>query len=69
MLKCPKCGNENEFYTKDRYKGTCEVYFRADGELANNSEMYDYAEHSHRSKFVFCADCDARVCKVDELAE
>lgn len=69
MIICPKCGNDTEFYTKERYKGTCKVYFRYDGALTNNSEMYDYAEHSYRSKFVFCAECDARVSKIEEVAE
>lgn len=69
MLKCPKCGNETEFYTKERYKGTYEFYFGADGTPTNNTEMYDHADHSYRSKFVFCADCDARVCKIEDVAE
>lgn len=69
MLKCPKCGNELEFYTKERYKGICDYYFRTDGERAYNAEMYDYAIHTYRSKFVFCTYCDARVCKIEDIAE
>ncbi|MGN0428032.1 MAG: hypothetical protein ACI4F0_09550 [Agathobacter sp.] len=69
MIKCPKCGNEMEFYTKERYKGTCNAYFRAYGADAENGSMYDNAEHSYRSKFIFCAECDARVDTIDRLVD
>ena len=68
-LKCPKCGNTTEFYSKERYKGECDVYFRTDGKDAENGDMYAYAEHSYRSKFIFCAECDAKVGKVDLLED
>ena len=64
---CPKCGNNLTFYTKERYRGTCNYYFQTDGKEAYNSEMYDYAEHTPTSKFVFCADCDSKVGKIEEL--
>lgn len=66
-MKCKKCGNELEFYTKERYKGYCENRFRTDGKDAENYNMYDSAEHRFVSKFVFCDVCHARVCTIDEL--
>jgi len=66
-LKCSECGNTEEFYTKERYKGTCNHYFRTDKEDAENSDMYAYAEHSYRSKFIFCAECNAKVGTIDIL--
>lgn len=65
-MKCPKCGNEVEFYTKERYKGTCYTRFRTDGKEAENCDLYEYAEHTYKSKFVFCNDCDAKVCKIED---
>lgn len=35
-LVCKHCGNTEEFYTKERYKGTCHAYFRTDGKEAEN---------------------------------
>ena len=65
-LKCPKCGNETEFYTKERYSGTCDFYFRTDGKESENTDMYSNAEHKYRSKYIFCAECDSKVRKIDE---
>ena len=68
MFNCPRCGNTLKFYTKERYKGECNYYFRTDGQVCSeNSEMYDYAEHSYKSKFVFCSECHAKVCTVEEM--
>ena len=65
-IRCKKCGNTKEFYMKEKYKGTCDFYFRTDKTKADNSEMYDYAQHSYRSKFIFCADCDSKVGKIED---
>ena len=64
---CPKCGNELNFYTKERYSGTCNCYFRTDGKIPENGEMHAYANHKYTSKFVFCTDCDSKVGKISEL--
>ena len=64
-LKCTKCGNTTEFYKKERYKGTCDYRFRTDGEEAENGDMYDNAVHSLRSKYIFCAMCNAKVKAID----
>lgn len=68
-LVCKHCGNTEEFYTKERYKGTCHAYFRTDGKEAENGDLYANASHSLTSKFIYCAECDSRVCKVEELEE
>lgn len=67
QLICPHCGNDIEFYTKERYKGICNFYLRTDNKEADNGEMYSNAEHSLASKFVFCAECNKKVCRVEEL--
>ena len=68
-LQCPKCGNGEVFYIKERYKGTCNFYFRADGKNADNADLYSNAEHSCIGKFIYCAECDARVRKINEVGE
>ena len=63
-LKCHKCGNEKEFYVKESFKGRCSCFFRTDGREADNSDMYRNATHSLISKFIYCAECNARVKKL-----
>lgn len=63
-LKCRKCGNEKEFYVKESFKGRCSFFFRTDGGKSDNGEMYQNADHSLVSKFIYCADCNARVKKL-----
>lgn len=63
-LKCHKCGNDKEFYVKERYKGRCSCYFRTDGGESDNDEMYQNADHSLVSKYIYCAECDAKVTKL-----
>jgi len=52
-LKCCKCGNDKEFYVKESFSGKSE-----------NGEMYQNADHSLVSKFIYCAECDAKVMKL-----
>lgn len=66
-LQCSKCGNSEVFYIKERYRGTCNFYFRPDGKDADNTELYGNAIHYSTSKFVFCSECDAKVGKVREI--
>ena len=63
-IVCPKCGNALTFYTKEKYKGTCNFYFRTDGKEAENGCMYENATHKLTSQFVFCNECDSKVGKV-----
>lgn len=65
-MKCPKCGNEIEFYTKHRISGISVCRFRTDGEDAENGDMYEGLDVRFASKFVFCEDCNAKVCKIED---
>lgn len=42
-LVCNHCGNDKEFYTRERYSGTCNVFFRTDDKDPDNTCMYDGA--------------------------
>lgn len=66
---CEHCGNTMCFYTKESYKGTCNTYFRTDDYEPDNTCMYDNAENKLRSKFIYCADCDRKVCKVEDVVD
>lgn len=67
ILKCPHCGNEDLFYTKERYKGEFELCIDKYGESTFNEDMYSEATYSYRSKYIFCRECDKRVCKISEF--
>ena len=67
---CKHCGNWIKFYTKESYKGTCNRYLRTDDhEVADNKFMYYDAEHKLRSKYIYCADCDREVCKIEDVID
>lgn len=70
-LKCQKCGNEKEFYVKESYKGRCSFFFRTDGGESDNGGMYQSANHSLDSKYIYCAECYAKVTKLtaDEISD
>lgn len=65
--KCPYCDCE-EFYVKQRYSGTCIFRFRADGKEVENGDMHDNARYKDRSKYIYCNNCNKKVCKIDEFA-
>jgi aromatic ring hydroxylase len=64
IQECPYCGSE-EYYTKERYKGECETNHRFDGRITENGAMYDCAEHSYKSKYAWCRNCDRRLFKIE----
>lgn len=66
---CKNCGNNEEFYVKEQYKGVCYAYIRTDNEVPDNTGMYDNAIHKPKSKFIYCADCDRRVCKIEDVED
>lgn len=66
---CKNCGNNEEFYVKEQYKGVCYTYIRTDNEVPDNTEMYGNAMHKLKSKFIYCADCDRKVCKVEDVVD
>lgn len=42
-LVCEHCGNDKEFYTRERYSGTCNVFFRTD-EMEAAIKQYEETE-------------------------
>lgn len=66
-LKCQCCGNEDNFYTKNSYKGTYNFHFNGSGEETDNSEMFSNADSRYTSKFIYCANCHCRVGKIEDF--
>lgn len=65
LNECPHC-NHDEWYQKESYKGIANIHARFDGEGTDNSEMYDYAEHTLKSKFGYCSNCHKKIALLDE---
>lgn len=61
--KCQHCGGETGYYTKDSYRGTCNMNYTFEGEAEDNGEMYDGAQHSY-GKWAYCRDCGKRLFRV-----
>ena len=68
-LVCEHCGNDKEFYTRERYSGTCNVFFRTDDKEADNTCMYDAAQHKLSSKYIYCAECDRKICLAEDVVD
>ncbi|WP_455078375.1 hypothetical protein [Peptostreptococcus stomatis] len=66
-LKCKHCGNEDLFYTKEKYKGEFEFCMDKEGNPVFNADIHEGATYELRSKYIFCRECDKRVCKIDEF--
>lgn len=65
LTECPYCGND-EYFIKQRYRGTCEYNMRFDGKPAENGQMWDNAEFANTSKHAYCNNCYKRLFKLEE---
>ncbi|WP_454961678.1 hypothetical protein [Eggerthia catenaformis] len=66
-LICPKCGQDEIFYQKERFNGFCNFVVDNEGLATDyNSDLYDHAEHTLRSIYYYCCDCGAKVAKIPE---
>ena len=45
-LKCKKCGNEDDFYIREKFFGVTELCVDADGELTDDNADLNKASHS-----------------------
>jgi len=64
--KCPHCGNDEQFYTKDFAYGPIRSFSRFDGEEAENYEMYDEIRHK-MGKHTYCGKCNKKIAKVEDM--
>ena len=61
--KCPHCGSNDGYYTKDYISGTCRFNHNFDGSEAYNGEMYNNLTRE-QGKFAYCTDCNKRLFKI-----
>lgn len=64
--KCPHCGNDEQFYTKDFTYGPIRTFSRFDGEESDNSGMYDGARF-RMGKIVYCEECNKKIARVEDM--
>jgi hypothetical protein len=66
MDKCPYCGNDYDFYTKDYIQGSSWFFhsFKGDEEMDNGS-MYDTLSH-YKGKVAYCGKCNKQLFKIKD---
>ncbi|MBP1176755.1 hypothetical protein JOE49_004007 [Paenibacillus sp. PvR133] len=63
--RCPHCGNEEGFYTKDFSSGAIRTRYNFDGTEADNTELYSGLRHKMGKK-AHCSKCDKVVFDMSE---
>nr|DAQ92035.1 MAG TPA: cysteine-rich protein [Caudoviricetes sp.] len=58
-FKCKECGNTDLFEQRNRASGTVTTLYSANGEEADNSQMYNGIVEKPR-KYMYCNRCGAR---------
>jgi hypothetical protein len=66
--KCPYCGSDWGYYTKDYIHGSTWYRCNFDGTEADNGDMYDPLTHE-AGKYAYCLSCNKRLFKMSELEE
>lgn len=51
------------------FSGKGSFFFNTDGSEADNSEMHSNAKYKLSEKYVYCAECDAKVEKIESLRQ
>lgn len=69
MIKNSILGRDTAVHARERYSGTCNVFFRTDEKEADNTCMYDAAQHKLLSKYINCAECDRKICLVEDVVD
>ncbi len=65
--KCPYCGSDEGFYTKDYVVGSTVYRHNFDGSEAENGEYYEGVTHK-QGKHAYCSSCHKRLFPMSELA-
>lgn len=63
--KCPYCGSDIGYYTKERVHGSVHYNYNYDGSEADNGEMYDMLTYSG-GKYAYCLNCDRQLFKMED---
>lgn len=68
ITKCPYCGNDGEYYTRDFVYGNAYYNYRFDNEEADNEEFYSCLVHE-LGKYAYCSKCHKRLSKMEAESE
>lgn len=63
--RCPYCGSNYGYYTKDRISGPVWYNQNFDGSEADNWEMYE-STNITPGKWAYCRNCGKRLFKMSE---
>ena len=61
--KCPHCGNDQEFYSKDYAYGNVRSFSRFDGGEPDNSELHGNLRYK-MGKWLYCGECHKKIVEV-----
>ena len=64
--RCPYCGSDEEYYTKDYLYGSSYCYHCFNGAESDNAGLYDLIRH-RKGKYAYCVNCGRRLFKINEL--
>ena len=68
IVKCPHCGGTS-YYVKQYIRGYGYFYNDTTGEAMDNSSLHDGLTYRNVGKYAYCADCDKRFAKIEDLPE
>ncbi|WP_185345856.1 hypothetical protein [Listeria booriae] len=66
ISECPHCESKFGYYEKIQISGRSRWYHKFDGKEADNTDVYQDTKFKY-SKYTYCADCDKRLFKSEEI--
>lgn len=63
--RCPYCGSDYGYYTKQQAHGPVRYNYEFDGSESDNGEMYNCLSYTG-GKYAYCAHCDKRLFKMED---
>jgi hypothetical protein len=62
--KCPYCGSDDGYYTKEQVHGPIQYMYNFDDTETDNSEMYNGLILTG-GKYAYCINCDKRLFRME----
>ena len=63
--RCPRCGSDEGYYTKDYLYGRSSFNYNYDGTESDNSGMYD-GLNCKSGNIAYCINCGKRLFRLEE---
>lgn len=64
--RCPYCGSNAGFFTKEQIHGNVYMNFRYDGKEAENGDLYENTRTTG-GEIAYCLNCKKKLFKMSEL--